>query len=382
MAKTLYLHIGTYKTGTTSVQEYFFSHTDFFAEHGIAYPIPPYRYVQKNGTKKPWSRNACFISWPVWDEEGNRDLALENQQFHDCMDQLHDLFRTYDTVVLSDEALCKRMYEIKGTLERVAQDSKENDYTLKLIIYLRRQDQFIESRWNQAIKVTLEHRMTIEDYIDYYSDYLDYYELLDYYASVVGDENIIVRRYTDAARTGILQDFLQIIGMDPSGIPEENPVTNTGLYGNTVRLKTLINQVQSLTNAEQKFFGRSLLLCSDVSKQYYPCSEFSEEERREFMSRYEGKNALLADRFIGDGVPLFSDDYSGPPKREDMNPELINDVVRSAAAADLLLYRENLELSQRVRKLEKQVASLERRMDHIRHPLNAVASKIKRQISR
>ena len=170
--------------------------------------------------------------------------------------------------------------------------------------------------------------------------------------------------------------------MDPSGIPEENPVTNTGLYGNTVRLKTLINQVQSLTNAEQKFFGRSLLLCSDVSKQYYPCSEFSEEERREFMSRYEGKNALLADRFIGDGVPLFSDDYSGPPKREDMNPELINDVVRSAAAADLLLYRENLELSQRVRKLEKQVASLERRMDHIRHPLNAVASKIKRQISR
>lgn len=375
MAKILYLHIGTHKTGTTSIQEFCYSHGEFLFKQGIAYPIFPYRYVQKNGVKKPLSRNACFLSWHVWDENGKINTALEDQLFNDCLNRIHDLFRSYDTVVLSDEALCKRMYQTKGTLERVVQDSKANGYTLKLVIYLRRQDHFIESRWNQAIKISLDHNMDLEEYIKYYSEYLEYYKILDYYASVVGDENIIVKRYTDAARKGILQDFLQVIGMDPERIPEDNAYTNAGLYGNTIQIKRLINQVESLTYAEQCLFRQSLLLCSDISKQHYPCSEFSEEERRDFMSRYEEENELLAERFIGDGQPLFSYDYSGPPKRADMNPELINDIIRSSAATDLLLYR-------KINALEKRVASLERRIDHIRHPMKAVLSKIKRQISR
>lgn len=388
MAKTLYLHIGTHKTGTKTIQGFMYSSNELLGEYGIAYPQIPYKYPRKSIT-----RNACFVSWHIIDENGERDEAQEQLRFQDCMERVHELFKEKDTVVLSDEALFNRMYEASGILEKIKKDSEENGYTLKLIIYLRRQDQFIESLWNQSIKEKfIVVNTSIESYISRKSRYLEYDKIIDYFAGVVGDENIIVRRFADAAKSGLLQDFLQVVGMNPDGIAEEAPSRNAGLYGNTVRIKQLINEVEGLTYAEQKFFKESLLLCSAMSKQNYPCSEFSEESRREFMSQYEEGNAAIAKRFLNDGKPLFSEDYSGPPKREDINPELISDVVRTTAAADLMLLRENKALNEKVRlqgkqlasqgekiaSLEKKLASLERRVEHLRHPLRTVAAKIKR----
>ena len=95
--------------------------------------------------------------------------------------------------------------------------------------------------------------------------------------------------------------------------------------------------------------------------------------------------------FIGDGKPLFSDDYSVPPKREDNNPEFLKDVIRVSAAGDVQLLRRLKEDEKTIRALEKRVKKLEDalakqteridkqavRIDHLRHPVKALLTKKK-----
>jgi hypothetical protein len=160
--------------------------------------------------------------------------------------------------------------------------------------------------------------------------------------------------------------------------------------------------MDGIQRGDAAFLRSSLWMSTDTSKKKYPCAELSVEERTELMKQYEPENEMLAERFIGDGKPLFSTDYSGLPKREDDNPEFLNDVIRSFAAGDVILLRrikedeakiraleKQLEKEQKLRKsletkiekkLEKQSERLDKlsvRVDHLRHPIKAILNRKK-----
>ena len=142
--------------------------------------------------------------------------------------------------------------------------------------------------------------------------------------------------------------------------------------------------MDSLKMGDVALLRDALWMASETSKKNYPCSELSEEEHAKFMEQFKEGNEMLAERFIGDGKPLFSDDYSAPPKREDDNPEFLKDVIRVSAACDVQLLRRIKEDEKTIRSLEKQIQKLEdalakqsTRIDHLRHPVKALLSKKK-----
>ncbi len=55
--KTLYLHIGTPKTASSSIQTYCRANTDKLAEYGYIYPITPSLFYPNIGHR----RNAHFL---------------------------------------------------------------------------------------------------------------------------------------------------------------------------------------------------------------------------------------------------------------------------------------------------------------------------------
>lgn len=61
MATKLYVHIGPYKTGTTSVQEHFWNNQDEYLKHGLLYPKTGvvsdkwgHRHLRMAGAFRPW----------------------------------------------------------------------------------------------------------------------------------------------------------------------------------------------------------------------------------------------------------------------------------------------------------------------------------------
>ena len=381
---TLYLHIGTHKTATTTIQRFCADNREVFESKGMVYPDFPFRFPFKGP-----NRNGLFLGMVYRGSDGVRRRDLEKEYYHQAMDIIHELFQKYHSVVLSNERLWMDLYLKDAKLVRgLVKDREKYGYQIKMIVYLRRQDSFIESFWSETVKELPDRTDTLQEYIDEF-EFLDYNTILSTYAELIGEENMIVRRFSDAVKVegGILVDFMQQLGLE---LTDEyvinNPVLNPGIYGNVTEIKRIINSTDGLRRDDMRVFINALPMAAATSKKIHPCGELSVEERTDLMKPLEEGNEELAQRFIGDGKPLFSDDYSGLPKREDNNEEFVYDIIRSSAAIDAVLFRRHKENRERIRELTKQnrklqrqleaqkkeIAAINRKLYYIRHPFKAL----------
>lgn len=378
--KTLYLHIGTHKTATTTIQRFFVDNREAFQKNGLYYPKVPFTYPQKSA-----ARNGLFLSGRCFDAEGRRDTGEEGRRFRAGMELVHGGFRICDKVLLSDENLYKKLYvKNRRLLKTLYDDSISHGYDIKLIICLRRQDGFKEALWNQRVKGATNYCGDFSDYSD--SDrYYDYSALLHSFEEIVGRDNICVIRFSDlTSGEGVIPNFLSLLGYD---LTDEYQIkqteTNARLYGNTVAVMQAFNSIPDLTEDDRQFLLKSLSKASQIAKERGRRSEYSYEERCAFMKAYEESNAEVAETYIGDGKPLFSDDYSGPPKRTTSDPEYINDIIRTFAYENILLREELRSAQNQLQAMQdqlqvtlKQLQELEKKIDRLRHPLKTIRSKV------
>lgn len=98
--KTLYLHIGTTKTATTSIQRFLEENKDVLQKYGYCFPDSLHVYPRANKR-----RNAHFLVAKVWDADGSRNQSKEKEYFEEGLQQIRTAFGTYDHVILTDESI-------------------------------------------------------------------------------------------------------------------------------------------------------------------------------------------------------------------------------------------------------------------------------------
>ena len=282
---TLYLHIGTHKTATTTIQRFCADNREVFESKGMVYPDFPFRFPFKGP-----NRNGLFLGMVYRGSDGVRRRDLEKEYYHQAMDIIHELFQKYHSVVLSNERLWMDLYLKDAKLvRRLVKDSEKYGYQIKMIVYLRRQDSFIESFWSETVKELPDRTDTLQEYIDEF-EFLDYNTILSTYAELIGEENMIVRRFSDAVKVegGILVDFMQQLGLE---LTDEyvinNPVLNPGIYGNVTEIKRIINSTDGLRRDDMRVFINALPMAAATSKKIHPCGELSVEERTDLMKPLE-----------------------------------------------------------------------------------------------
>lgn len=361
--KTLYLHIGTPKTGTTSLQNFCYSNREIFEKFGYCYPILPFSYFGK----RP-DRNALFLNGVVYDEKGKRDLEEEERRMQAGFDMVREAFETFDNVFLSDEAVWMTGFRRKSDVwKRLREESEKGGYTVKIVVYLRRQDEFVESWWNQRVKIDLikYNTMKWEEFLaDAADDSMpDYYSCLSIIAGELGKENIIVRRFarSEFEEGSIQHDFMNVIGLGWSEefvLPEEKENLNARLKSNAIEVKRVINTIPELGWADNHFFRSVALMDTKVAGEQYPSTMFSEKEARAYVQRFEESNRKVVEEYIKDGRPLFSDKYSNLPKWDPDNPYLYEDIIRFMAISDRKLLHKVTKLENDNRKKEKEIRAL------------------------
>lgn len=381
--KTLYLHIGTPKTATTAIQRFCEDNQSILNKYGYDYPAFAYRYSNVG----IW-RNGHFLVGKMFDEEGKRDFAREDAIFEEGFRTIYELFEKYDNIVLSDEGIWH--FGIKGRtgfLERMQRELEKGRFTLKIIVYLRRQDDFLYSWWNQQVKEGMHpssvfnwERMTKElPFIK-----LDYYSVLEQYAGVAGRENIIVRLFDRNKFFGnsIHADFLNAIGLqfsDEWKLSDE--VQNLSLTKNDNEIKRILNEIPALDAKSNQVFRKVLQDCSEYAPDDNKYGMFSKEETAEFLSQYEEGNRKIAKEYLGTEAPLFSDEYKAQEKWDADNPEMRESVIRFVGNLAVYIVQENEKLQNENKELKKAVKTQKSQIDWIaniiRHPVKAVARKMK-----
>lgn len=368
--KTLHIHIGTPKTATTAIQNFCVENAEELRKEGYCYELLPYTY---EGVAKV--RNAHFLIGAVRDGSGKRRKDLEEQRFAEGMQLVHKMFDKCDQVILSDEDIWRFMDEGREHIwPALKEEAQKGGFSIHVIVYLRRQDEFLSSNWNQIIKKRVGnfYASPFEEYVEGINKKvrLEYYEKLERVAKVVGKEQITVRVFAPGKLEGgtIYADFLAAIGTSMKETYQiSNAVRNIGLYGNTHEIKRILNGLPQMEEAgAHRFIMQNLMDFSKLSEKEYPNTMFSAKEAEAFLARYADCNRKVAEEYLGaPGTELFERPEDDLPKWEKENPYMMDDLIRFVGLTGIALHQENQEIRQSIKDIKKMMFS-------VRHPIRAV----------
>lgn len=356
---TIYLHIGTMKTGTTAIQKFLTANRDYLEMLGCTYPK-----IQVGLSEKYKIRNGHFLVYPS-DEEKTLD---EEQVLREGFLQLKAAARQFDTVLLSDELIWHHWLKQPDFWQRLIQEVQNMNSTLKVVVYLRRQDLLAESLYNHIVK---SKRMFTKDFSSYINGQapkifaFSYYEQIQQIASWIGKEYLLLRVYEEGQFGGeehtLFSDFLEATGLPQEGFAIPDPASNLGLHGNYIEFKRIINQLPEYRQTGD-FLSYPLRAASAARTEkalHHRESFFTEEEQRNFMARYQEGNRKLALEYLNrpDGV-LFREPLGNLSTWKLNRKTLHEDLTIMMTEALCCQQRQINELEKRVKAAEENSNSL------------------------
>jgi len=347
----LILHIGTMKTGTTSIQQVFDVRRADMLAQGAYYPQSPgtrahelLTYAATNGERGPRPDD------PFWRGiDRTERLARFREEFAAEMAAIPP---HVNRVVISDErfSFYLRTPAHLAALHAMLRPHFDN---IEVVAYLRRQDSFLASRYAEQLRVGAvgepDHK---RDNAERMQDY-DYRRLLEDWAAVFGAAAIKPRIYERGAHKTFdsVSDFMASCGIDLVVNPGDtgarsNPSMN--LAGQQV-LREVGSMLQKKTGA-RSVVGPLWRRISDAVTEALPGKGWmpTRAEAAEFMARFEDGNEAVRHRYFPDRATLFADDSANfPVDAAEIGPE-----AKFVAACAALL-----EVAERSQKRE---ATLER----------------------
>lgn len=375
---TVYFHIGTTKTATSSIQKFCRLNRKLLHKHGYDFPIMPFSYPRVKIV-----RNAHFLlAGPATQTVSPKQERKFQERLETGFSILHGSLSKYDKVILTDEDCWRAInYARINPLELLMEDAKIHGYEIQVIVYLRRQDSYLISQWNQRVKSATLSK-TFEEY--YENNFArvplrtDYAGTLDKIADMVGKDHITVRRFEPSTwiENSIYLDFMDAVGMDitaPFDYPERE--INNALKGNFLEMKRSLNRNITLDADEFSYFSSMIRRSSNQSDAEKPWM-LSADETRTLLEKYEESNRRVVREYIGDDAPLFSNAIEDIVKWQPVNERITDDMFTFVTTVTVDLYRKNEQLAEENLKLRN---DLDRLKDKLRHPLRTIWNRIFRK---
>ena len=316
--KTLYIHIGCHKTGTTSIQQTLSQNEKALETYGIRYYCSNY-FTQDN---KPPNLH----SWLCFDRK--KSLIPKGQNIREPEKLAQKLAGLGTDVIVSSENF-SFVFQI-AELERLQQALSKYFPHIKVICYIRRQDQHLVSHHQEGSKLKRRSEYdlfghsgrALPEYESRHTLYLDYHQRLSMWADAFGDENMVIRVFEREKLKGgdVVKDFFGIIGV--------REYDEVGKYNKSRGFhKTKLGHIINNSNVNHKVvLSRILMPNLENDSPMLP----SRSEAMTYYSHYIASNKALNERFNVSGYgPIFSDDF-------DIYPELPADCWSEESANELI----------------------------------------------
>lgn len=232
------LHIGSDKTGTTSLQQLLRHNRSELARHGVLYPRSPGR-VRHAGLGFFARPDDALVASRDWQRADHPEPGVFRRRLRRRLMQ-EVAGSSAATMVLSDEELFRLSAEsitrLRGLLEPIAR-------RIRVVAYLRRQDDHLVSRYQQAVKVGEVRRLDAWARRDFTNLY-DYASRLATWQQALEPTALVVRPFEQDRFAGgtLAQDFLKASGveLDASRLRQVE-VRNESLGVEAVEVLRLLN---------------------------------------------------------------------------------------------------------------------------------------------
>ena len=211
---TLYIHAGMHQTGTSALQSFLAHNRELLAQR-------LHLYYPTTGVTSP-SRYAHHELFPIRQEVWGR-LAEEASAFRGC------------DIVLSEERISRNNFQDFLPSNLAVIHHAFPGYAVKLIVYVRRLDDFIKSFFNQRTKGGY---ITAYSYSEFFQQIyngedgtLFFSHPLSTAVDLMGKENVLFRLYDRTLLYGgdIISDFFALLGLEAPEDAQPAPHTNHSL---------------------------------------------------------------------------------------------------------------------------------------------------------
>jgi len=338
----VYLHIGMAKTGTTAIQRFLYeNHSVLLEKQGCLYPDHSLGWYQHVPLVKA-------IVMPVFPQ------AIFNKAIPDIEvgDWLDGLTRQYDSInchkiIVSSEFLWASpamqthlqyhgdTEENFALIEEVIAKVKEtfSSYSeVKIVVYLRRQDTWLESFFNQQIKAGAV--IPSEEAVLKVKNYLLYAKNLKIWGKYFGSDNVIVKFYEQVP--DIVQHFCETAGLVIADLntrrSDDSEVVNPSLSPRAIKImRTAIEK-----ELDKDLLERMRVVFTHTSSATIPgirpkYNVFSKDFHDQVLSRYKDDTKELVRMYPEAAI------YLEPTEPEADTPAEEVDLSRWEAQVELVL---------------------------------------------
>ena len=280
--QNLYIHVGTHKTATTWLQHYLAKNSDLLNDLGFYYPTSgrvtqaQHRLGQAIFNRKAPKEKLDGIA--VW-ERFKREISQVK----------------YQNIIISSEEF--EWVQHPALIKRFLPE-----FSIRPIIYLRRQDDYIESLYGQQIR-DFQPRLkkTIHQYLETSKlAFLDYKRLISQWQQAADAIHIRVfdRKFMKNGDVGA--DFLNVLGItDPSGFePASGPVIDqkTNLSMEALEFMRQCNALP-MTAAQHMQLINHVIRLDKVATQAQDKKRLrllDFQTRKQIMERYRSMNSAIS----------------------------------------------------------------------------------------
>lgn len=345
---TVYLHIGLPKTGTTALQNFFSKNGKALEQNSACFPDFNLRYVRADQQfRVAYVRNAHFLV-KAWE---SLVTPTPNKTYLSVLDQLGELGKRYDKIILSDESLYFFGEKFPGSWPVLKADLEKKGLTLCVIAYLRRQDSFAESYYRQMVRVAVTE-LSFSEYQDAFRDKykLDYDAYMNYLSGVIGRENVFFRVYERGQFHGeeqtIYSDFLDVMGLSlKDGFVIKKEIYNTAPDDSLLELRRILNHLPDPDRYNQLLMNGYRAILRDRAAEGVPqkTTFFGPGEQAAYLEDFAESNSRFAKEYLGreDGTLFYDSGDEGLPEYQVITEDLLRDTILYYAKVAELLEEQN-----------------------------------------
>lgn len=337
--KRAILHIGTHKTGTTALQQFFTTNAQSLRSFGLHYPLD-----MPEGVK--YANGHHYIAWLL--AENWKRLSDGGYPDDYCGSFQERLLSAAGelTLLLSSEAFSLLSDEQVAKLGRVLLG-----FDVKVVLYVRRQDEYLQALYQTKV-IHDDHHLAIDAIRKEFP--LDYYSLARRWARVFGHANVVVRVYESGqlVKGNVVDDFRDLCRSFGYELPSNTPLdrVNQGFPSYYVELAKMWagdkSEEKEIWDAVQRLAWR--LYPQGAGKYWF----LRPSQCEGVLADYASANSALAAEFLRrtDGV-LFRDLSvpmdDGTWEREFGSPERI--LVKFLKDTERRIYDLEVSLAQQKR---------------------------------
>ncbi|EFT8797201.1 hypothetical protein HVJ66_001105 [Campylobacter coli] len=336
---TAYVHIGTEKTGTTSIQEFLYINKSIIQKQN-------YFFAQSIGIKNHW--DLAFLGYSLNKKDSyilNNSLwnfQAIKQHKKNIFSKIKDEVKFNHKIIFSSELLQSRLTRKREIVKLYTFFKKIGFTNIKVICYIRDANEMLRSLLSEAIKweeidsfelkeEKEEYKLGYKKNLFHFHHICNHKQTLQWWGEVFGKENLIVRLFdkNEFYQGDLLKDFIHSIGLewdDEFIIPPKQNESLDLLGIDLLRrinkfLPLFCNNARNIFRGDLHHFAVKHFTSKDSHLKFQPPKEIMQS----YINYFEESNEWVRQEFFPHKERLFSKkdltDYKENYELKEMKPE-------------------------------------------------------------